>query len=107
MIIQCEHLCVTLKRGSTFEFAGACGNKLICVTGTIWVTQHHLSNDWVLQSGEFLTIENPGKVVISACSNDSATFSARQRLNEHGKSCINQVRNPGSSFPSRNTRADA
>ena len=91
MVIQCENLRVTLKRGSTFEFAGACGNKLSCVSGTIWVTQHHLSNDWVLQAGEFLTIENPGKVVISACSNDSATFSVRQRLNEHVKSCINQL----------------
>lgn len=107
MVIQCENLRVKLMRGSTFELDGACGRKLNCVTGTIWVTQHRLSNDWVLQSGEFLTIENPGKVVISACGNDSATFSVRQRLNEHVKSCINQVRNPGSSFQSRNTRAEA
>lgn len=82
MIIECEHLHVELKRGSTFELAGACGNKLICVTGTIWITQHQRNNDWVLQSGECLTIENHGKVVISAC-NGSATFSAQQRKNEH------------------------
>jgi hypothetical protein len=106
MIIQCENLHVKLKRGSTFELTGACGNKLTCVTGTIWVTQHHRSNDWVLQSSEFLTIENPGKVVISAC-NESATFSAQQRVNERAKSCINQVQNPGNCFPSRTTRAEA
>lgn len=52
MIIQSEHLHVELKRGSTFELAGACGNKLTCVTGTIWITQHQRNNDWVLQSGE-------------------------------------------------------
>jgi len=106
MIIQCEHLRVKLKRGSTFELAGACGNKLTCVAGTIWVTQHHLSNDWVLQSGEFLTIENPGKVVISAC-NESAIFSAQQRVNEHVKSSINQVRKPENRFPSRTMRVEA
>lgn len=106
MIIQCEHLHVELKRGSTFELAGACGNKLTCVTGTIWITQHQLSNDWVLQSGEFITIENPGKVVISAC-NDSATFSALQHANEHGKWDANQVRNPEHRFPSRTARGKA
>lgn len=106
MIIQCEHLHVELKRGSTFELAGACGNKLTCVTGTIWITQHQLSNDWVLQSGEFITIENPGKVVVSAC-NDSATLSAQQRENEHGKWGVNQVRNPGNRFPSRTARGEA
>lgn len=106
MIIQCEHLHVELKRGSTFELAGACGNKLICVTGTIWITQHQLSNDWVLQSGEFITIENHGKVVISAC-NDSATFSAQQRANEHSKWSGNQILTPGSRFPSRSARGEA
>lgn len=106
MIIQCEHLRVKLKRGSTFELAGACGNKLTCVTGTIWVTQHDRSSDWVLQSGEFVTIENPGKVVISAC-NDSATFSAQQRENEHGKWGTNQVRPPENRFPSGTARGEA
>lgn len=108
MVIQCENLRVKLKRGSTFELAGACGSKLICVTGTIWVTQYHLSNDWVLQSGEFLTIENPGKVVISAC-NDSATFSAQQRKNEHVIRDIIQGPKSGCAnrFPSRITRGKA
>lgn len=106
MIIQCEHLHVELKRGSTFELAGACGNKLTCETGTIWITQHQLSNDWVLQSGEFITIENPGKVVISAC-NDSATFSALHRENERGKWDVNQVRNPENRFLSRTARGKA
>ncbi len=106
MIIQCEHFQIELKLGSTFVFAGACGNKLTCLAGTIWVTQHHLSNDWVLQTGEFLTIENPGKVVISACS-ESAIFSAQQLVNEHVKSCINQLRSPGKRFPSRSARVEA
>lgn len=102
MVIRCKNLRVKLKRGSTFELAGACGSKLTCVTGTIWVTQHHRNNDWVLQSGEFVTIENPGKVVISACK-ESATFSAQLRVNEHAKSSINHVRNPGNLFPLRIT----
>ena len=108
MIIQCEHLHVELKRGSTFELTGACGNKLTCVTGTIWITQHHLSNDWVLQSGEFMTIENPGKVVVSAC-NDSATFSARQRKNEHLRRAISQAPKSGceNRSPPRITRGEA
>ena len=99
MIIQCKHLHVELKRGSTFELAGACGNKLTCVNGSIWITQHQFSNDWVLQSGDCLTIENPGKVVISAC-NESATFSAQQRVNEHVEWGVNQILTPGSRFPS-------
>lgn len=108
MIIECEHLHVELKRGSTFELAGARGNKLTCVTGTIWITQHQRNNDWVLQSGECLTIENPGKVVISAC-NDSATFSAQQRKNEHVIRDIIQGPKSGCAnrFPSRITRGKA
>jgi len=108
MIIQSEHLHVELKRGSTFELAGACGNKLTCVTGTIWITQHQRNNDWVLQSGECLTIENPGKVVISAC-NDSATFSAQQRKNERVKRGIKQAPKSGGGnrYPSTITRGEA
>ena len=106
MIIQCEQLRVELKRGSTFELTGACGNKLSCVTGTIWITQHHLSNDWVLQSGETLTIENPGKVVISAC-NKSAIFAAHQRGNDHVKYGAKLSLCPKISFPPRTTWVEA
>lgn len=108
MIIQCEHLQVELTRGSTFVLSGACGNKLTCVAGTIWITQHHQSNDWVLRSGECLTIVNRGKVVISAC-NDSATFSAKQRKNEDVKRGINQASKSecGNRFPYTITRGEA
>jgi hypothetical protein len=106
VIIQCEHLHVELKHGSTFELASACGNKLTCVAGTIWITQHHLSNDWVLRPGECLTIENPGKVVISTC-HESAQFSAQQRANEHVRDGLNQTRNARNGAPSRTERVEA
>lgn len=106
MIIQCEHLQVELTRGSTFVLAGACGSKLTCMAGTMWITQHHLSNDWVLQSGECLSIENSGKLIISAC-NESAIFSVQQRVNEHVKRGIDQIWNPGNRFPFRTAREEA
>lgn len=106
MIIQCEHLQFELKHGSTFELAEACGNKLTCVAGTIWVTQHHLSDDWVLQSGEILTIENPGKIVISAC-NECAIFSAQQRVDKHVESGISQTRRLRNHFSSWTAKVEA
>lgn len=84
MIIQCEQLCVELKHGSLLELDGACGNKLTCVSGTIWVTQYRLRDDWVLQPGQVLSIKHPGKIVVSAC-HESATFSMQQGAHGHVK----------------------
>lgn len=106
MIIQCEHVQFELKLGSTFVLAGVFGNKLTCVAGTIWVTQHGQSNDWVLQSGDFLTIANPGKVVISAC-NKNVIFSLQQPVDKHIKNDVSQTRSLRNHYSSRTTKAEA
>jgi len=106
MIIQSEHIHVELENGSTLVLAKACGSKLTCVAGTIWITQHHRSNDWVLNSGEILTIVTPGKVIVSAC-NGSARFSVQQRLNEHAGRGVNQTWFLGNLYPSMSKRIEA
>ena len=92
MIIQSERLHVELKHGLTFVLDGARGIELACLAGTLWITQHYQSNDWVLQSGHFLTITSNGKIVITAC-NEGATFSAQQPAQDHVKGSVVQTLN--------------
>ncbi|MBL8414699.1 MAG: DUF2917 domain-containing protein [Propionivibrio sp.] len=106
MIIQSEHLHVALKHGFTFELSGARGIELSCLAGAIWITQHQQIDDWVLQSGQFLTITSNGKIVISA-SKEGATFSAQQPAREHVKSSVAPTLNSRNYSLSRTSGVEA
>lgn len=53
--------------------------RIVCVSGTVWLTQENDSRDVFLQPGESCDLARRGLVLISACS-----FEARIRISRAG-----------------------
>ncbi|BCO29679.1 hypothetical protein MIZ03_4603 [Rhodoferax lithotrophicus] len=81
MNIQSEQLTVKATPRSTLEFTDVHGHTLACLEGTLWVTQHMDTYDWVLLPGQSMTIVSNGPVFVSACR-QNATFFLSQRVPE-------------------------
>jgi len=56
-----------LKRGSVLKLERGRGTVVRVVTGTVWLTQHHDTTDYVMSGGESMVLSGAGTTLIHAC----------------------------------------
>ena len=57
---------------------GGAGNRIACVSGTLWVTQEGDAHDYVLKAGDHFRAGGRGRVVVQALSDATLEVSWRQ-----------------------------
>jgi len=66
MQIDISSSTITLAPASLLAVQDGAGTRVLCRTGTLWVTQEGDIRDSILSAGEVLTIRKPGRTLISA-----------------------------------------
>ena len=59
---------ITLARGGLWRVSAGRGQQVLCLDGTLWLTQEGDPRDVVLEAGEQALIERDGLSVVSALS---------------------------------------
>jgi hypothetical protein len=76
MNIHISSSTITLAPGSLISVWDGNGARVLCRTGTLWVTQEGERKDAVVRAGEALTISRSGRTVISALEGASLALYA-------------------------------
>lgn len=63
---------IALRHGQTHRIDAGRGLRVLCLTGTLWLTQDHDLRDIVLEAGDGATIERDGLSILTAL--DDAQF---------------------------------
>lgn len=66
MQIEISSSTLTLTPSSVLAVQDGTGTRVLCRTGSLWVTQEGEVKDSVVRAGEVLTIHRSGRTVISA-----------------------------------------
>jgi hypothetical protein len=66
MMKQVKQTHLTLRQGQFHRAAASRALELVCGSGTAWITRPSDPNDYILCSGEQLTLSGGGPVVIQA-----------------------------------------
>jgi hypothetical protein len=86
-----------LKRGRLQRLHDAQGNLVLCLGGTLWLTQEGDIRDIVLEAGDEARIERDGLTILSAMS-DASFVVAQDRAALDGR-----LRSPAVAAPSTST----
>lgn len=68
MNVMLDHSRLVMPRGQTISVNDAQNACIRCIRGSLWVTFHHDTRDFILSPGEELLLAKPGPVLISAWS---------------------------------------
>jgi hypothetical protein len=60
-----------LKRGSALRIDDCAGTVVEVARGEVWLTQEHDPRDYFLRAGDWLRIDRPVRVVISAMGDEA------------------------------------
>jgi hypothetical protein len=71
---------ITLAREGLLALRDACGAKVECVRGSIWVTQESDGIDHVLFPGQAVTIDHQGLRIVTALDAAVVAVSAKRRV---------------------------
>jgi Protein of unknown function (DUF2917) len=76
---------IVLEARGVHRVTDGAGLTILCLKGTIWVTQQNDRRDVVLGAGESFILDRPGLALMYALSSACATIlsRARPRLAEH------------------------
>jgi hypothetical protein len=66
MQIEINSSTLTLTPASVLSVQDGAGTRIVCRSGSLWVTQEGEVKDSVVRAGEVLTIRKPGRTVVSA-----------------------------------------
>jgi hypothetical protein len=64
-----------LKRGQLLRLDDAAGTLVLCLGGSLWLTQQGDQRDIVLEAGDDARIEHDGMSIVSALSDASVVLS--------------------------------
>jgi len=65
-----------LKCGAQLVLKPGAGTAVHVVEGSVWLTQHHDTRDYVMRAGEGMALKGVGKTLIHAFEDSSLRFSA-------------------------------
>ncbi|MDX2202725.1 MAG: DUF2917 domain-containing protein [Hyphomicrobiaceae bacterium] len=65
---------VQLAARETRQFVNLEGQRITCLEGTLWITQHHDSRDIVLTAGQSFVLDRPGLAVAFALQDTLLTL---------------------------------
>lgn len=68
---------ISLHHGQSHRIEAGKGLRVVCLTGTLWLTQDNDPRDIVLEPGDGATIERDGLSVVSALSDAQFLLLAR------------------------------
>lgn len=71
---------ITLAKEGLLALRDACGVKVECVRGSLWVTQESDGIDHVLFPGQSVTIDHGGLSIVTALDEALVAVSAKRRM---------------------------
>ena len=66
MKVEFENAAIELKPAQLLRLSGAAGVRIVCRSGTVWVTQEGVLLDDFLRPGEALTLRSRGVTLVQA-----------------------------------------
>ena len=66
MKIHLQHGGVCLARNESFAISNGKGYRVVCHSGTVWITQDNDPRDVILARGESFTLDRPGRALVHA-----------------------------------------
>ncbi len=73
MNVKIENATIELDAAQLLRLKGAAGARVVCRSGTVWVTQEGVRRDDFLRRGESLTLQSRGVTLAQAV--DRASFA--------------------------------
>jgi len=83
---------VELEAGDVLPLERASGVRLVCLEGSLWVTEERTPVDVVLAAGEFHAVENGGRTLVQAMGRSRLAVAAAGKTAEVAFGAISQVR---------------
>lgn len=80
MKVEIENAAIELKSAQLLRLKGAAGVRIVCRSGTVWVTQEGVLRDDFLRPGEGLTLRSRGVTLAQAVSRALLSIEARPRF---------------------------
>ncbi|MGQ0578494.1 MAG: DUF2917 domain-containing protein [Betaproteobacteria bacterium] len=77
MKVEIENAAIELMPAQLLRLRGAAGVRIVCRSGTVWVTQEGVLRDEFLRPGEALTLRSPGLTLAEALGRTLLAFEAR------------------------------
>ncbi len=81
MKVGIENAAIELEPGQWLRLKGAAGVRIVCRSGTVWVTQEGVLRDDFLRSREALTLCSRGVTLVQAEGRAMISIAARPRIN--------------------------
>ncbi len=80
MKVEFENAAIELKPAQLLRLKGAAGVRIVCRSGTVWVTQEGVLRDDFLRPGEALTLHSRGGTLAQAVGRALLSIEARPRI---------------------------
>jgi len=80
MKVEIENAAIELDPAQSLRLKGAAGVRIVCRSGTVWVTQEGVLRDDFLRSGEGLTLHSRGVTLAQAMGRALISIEARRRM---------------------------
>jgi hypothetical protein len=73
-----------LSSGKPIRLTGACGVRVRCLDGTVWITKAGMLTDMFLGAGESYLIDGRGLVLVESISDGRVLFEVEPQRNSPG-----------------------
>jgi hypothetical protein len=83
---------VELESGDVLPLERARGVRLVCLEGSLWLTEEHAPTDVVLAAGESHAVEDAGRTLVQALGRSRLAVEAAGRTAQVAFGAIAQVR---------------
>ena len=80
MKVEFENAAIELKPAQLLRLKGAAGVRIVCQSGTVWVTQEGVLRDDFLRPGEALALRSRGVTLAQAMGRASLAIEALPRV---------------------------
>ncbi len=80
MKVEIENAAIELEPAQLLRLKGAAGVRMVCRSGTVWVTQEGVPRDDFLSAGEAMTLSSRGVTLAQALGRALLSIEARPRI---------------------------
>ena len=78
--VEIDNVAIELEPAQLLNLKGAVGVRILCRSGTVWVTQEGVLRDDFLRPGEVLTLCTRGVTLVQALGRTLLSIEARPRI---------------------------
>lgn len=80
MKVEIGNAAIELEPAQLLRLKGAAGVRIVCQSGTVWVTQEGVLRDDFLRPGEGLTLRSRGVTLVQGMGRALISIEARSRI---------------------------